>query len=277
MTVGWPAVALVVGSVSAGALALVMATAAPPRLVRTNHAGERVPAVLGLALIGATLAASLSTRAGAGGPPGRVEAATLAAAVAVAAVGLLDDLFGGAEDRGFRGHLGRLVRGRPTTGLLKLVVGVAGGVVVALAIGGGAVRVVAGALLVASATNLWNALDVRPGRSVKWGIVVLVPVFALTRDTGFGLVAGAALGGALGILPFDLLERAMLGDAGSNPLGLMAGAGLALVLPTASVIVAAVMVIILQVAAETVTISRVINAVPPLRWFDRLGRRPDPT
>ena len=136
---------------------------------------------------------------------------------------------------------------------------------------------VAGALLVASATNLWNALDVRPGRSVKWGIVVLVPVFALTRDTGFGLVAGAALGGALGILPFDLLERAMLGDAGSNPLGLMAGAGLALVLPTASVIVAAVMVIILQVAAETVTISRVINAVPPLRWFDRLGRRPDPT
>ena len=277
MTVGWPAVAVVVGSVSAGALALVTAAAAPPRLVRTNHAGGRVPAVLGLALIGATLAGSLSTRAWAGGAPGRVEEATLAAAVAVAAAGLLDDLFGGTEDRGFRGHLGRLVRGRPTTGLLKLVVGVAGGVVVALAIGGGMVRVAAGALLVAVATNLWNALDVRPGRSVKWGIVVLVPVFALTRDTGFGLVAGAALGGAVGILPFDLLERAMLGDAGSNPLGLMAGAGLALVLPTASVVVAAGTVIILQVAAETVTISRVIDAVPPLRWFDRLGRRPDPT
>ncbi len=277
MTVGWPAVALVVGSVSAGVLALVTAAAAPPRLVRTNHAGGRVPAVLGVALIGATLAGSLSTRAWADGAPGRVEEATLAAGVAVAAAGLLDDLFGGTEDRGFRGHLGRLVRGRATTGLLKLVVGVAGGVVVALAIGGGVVRVAAGALLVAVATNLWNALDVRPGRSVKWGIVVLVPVFALTRDTGFGLVAGAALGGAVGILPFDLLERAMLGDAGSNPLGLMAGAGLALVLPTASVVVAAGTVIILQVAAETVTISRVIDAVPPLRWFDRLGRRPDPT
>jgi hypothetical protein len=28
------------------------------------------------------------------------------------------------------------------------------------------------------------------------------------------------------------------------------------------------------VIAETVTLSRVIDVVPPLRWFDRIGRRP---
>jgi hypothetical protein len=28
----------------------------------------------------------------------------------------------------------------------------------------------------------------------------------------------------------------------------------------------------LNVLADTVTLSRVIDAVPPLRWFDRLGR-----
>jgi len=34
-------------------------------------------------------------------------------------------------------------------------------------------------------------------------------------------------------------------------------------------------VIGLNVLAETVTFSRTIEAVPPLRWFDRLGRLPD--
>jgi hypothetical protein len=65
----------------------------------------------------------------------------------------------------------------------------------------------------------------------------------------------------------------MLGDAGSNPLGFIVGTGLAAILPTWGVILAAVMALGLQVAAETVTISRLIEAVPPLRWYDRLGRR----
>ena len=30
----------------------------------------------------------------------------------------------------------------------------------------------------------------------------------------------------------------------------------------------------LNLASEFVSFSRVIEAVPPLRWFDRLGRRP---
>jgi hypothetical protein len=273
MTIAWPAVALVVGSVAAGVLALISVSAAPARLVRTNHAGERVPAVLGPALVGGALVGALVGRVGSGGAAASVEVAALAAAVGVAAAGLLDDLFGGDEDRGFRGHLGGLLRGRPTTGLLKLVVGVGAGILVALAIGGAALRVIAAAVLVAAAANLWNALDVRPGRSLKWGIVVLVPVLAGAWGTGFGLIAAAALGAAVGVLPFDLLERAMLGDAGSNPLGVLAGAGLAVVLPTAGVVVAAVAAVLIQVAAETVTLSRAIEAVPPLRWFDRLGRR----
>ncbi|MGH2765401.1 MAG: hypothetical protein ACRDKA_05760 [Actinomycetota bacterium] len=273
MTAAWPAAALAVGSAVAAGLSLLAVSAGPGRLVRPNHAGERVPAVLGLALIGGALAGALSGRAGAGWPPGRVESATLAAAVAVAAAGLLDDLLGDEGDRGFRGHLGGFLRGRPTTGLLKLVVGVGAGVLVALSIGGGPVRVAAAAVLVAAATNMWNALDVRPGRSLKWGAVALLPILVITWDAGFGLVAGAVLGAVAGVLPFDLTERGMLGDAGSNPLGLVAGAGLALVLPTPGVVVAAGAVVLLQVAAETVTISRIMDAVPPLRWFDRLGRR----
>jgi hypothetical protein len=32
-------------------------------------------------------------------------------------------------------------------------------------------------------------------------------------------------------------------------------------------------VLALQVAAETITISRLVEATAPLRWLDRVGRR----
>jgi hypothetical protein len=272
MTWAWSAVAVAIGVAVGGLLALMGLRADPVPLRRTNHAGRRVPAVLGLAFVGGLLLGAVTTRALEGGGFGPVEAVSMAAVVLVAAAGLLDDL-GGGEERGFRGHLGGLLRGRPTTGVLKLVVGIGSGVWLGLVIGGGPTRVTATAVLVAAAANLWNALDVRPGRSAKWGILALVPVLAVAGETGMGPVAGAALGAALAVLPFDLAERGMLGDAGSNPLGLVAGAGLAVILPTPWVVVAAAAAVLLQVAAETVTISRVVEAVPPLRWFDRLGRR----
>ncbi|HEX2029952.1 MAG TPA: hypothetical protein VHL78_00925, partial [Actinomycetota bacterium] len=195
----------------------------------------------------------------------------IAAILALWVAGHLDDVLGGRA-RGLGGHLRSALRGRPTTGILKLVAGVAAGVGLALALGGGAVRVAAAAILVAVATNLWNALDVVPGRALKWGIVALVPLVAASWRGDYGIVGAATLGVAAAGLPFDLRERAMLGDAGSNPLGFVVGAGLALSLPTAGVVAAAAAALALQAAAETVTISRLVEAAPPLRWFDRLGR-----
>ena len=41
-------------------------------------------------------------------------------------------------------------------------------------------------------------------------------------------------------------------------------------------VVLMVALIVLNVAAELVSFSRVIERVPPLRWLDHLGRRSDP-
>jgi len=68
----------------------------------------------------------------------------------------------------------------------------------------------------------------------------------------------------------------MLGDGGANLLGAAAGLGLYLVLPGWGVVVAAALAVALNVTAETITLSRTIDAVAPLRWVDRLGRRPEP-
>jgi UDP-N-acetylmuramyl pentapeptide phosphotransferase/UDP-N-acetylglucosamine-1-phosphate transferase len=276
----WPAAGLLVAGLVSGAVAIVVLNRPPPSLVRPNHVGRPVPLVLGWALsagivVGAALAAIGLTSGSPDRDPITVALATAPVIAILTVVGFLDDRLGGKE-RGFRAHVGSLGRGRPTTGILKLVTGVAAAVVLALHLADGPVRVAGIAVLVALCTNLWNALDVVPGRALKWGLVVLVSVLAAAWVRPSAPVIAATAGAALGVLAFDLRERGMLGDAGSNPLGFLVGLGLAVVLPTPALLLAAGIALLLQLAAETVTISRVIAAVPPLRWFDGLGRRRDP-
>ncbi|MDQ4005295.1 MAG: hypothetical protein M3135_03215 [Actinomycetota bacterium] len=271
----WPLASAVTGSAAAGALSLLAIRHPPPRLVHANHRGDPVPAVLGMALLGGVLVGSLAGFAARGeGVPG-LPASALAFGLLVGVGGAFDDLAKGGPARGFRGHLSALRRGRATTGILKLVLGVVAAGLLALAwwAGDGPLRFVSAIVLIAGSTNLWNVLDVRPGRALKWALVVLAPVFVLSLERNVGPVVAASFAATFGALPADLLERGMLGDSGSNPLGFLTGVGLAAALPAPAIAGAAVVVLALQIVAETVTISRVIEAVPPLRWFDMLGRR----
>ena len=249
---------------------------APDELTE-NHRGVRVPVVLGRVAVNAsTWAAALAlAMALLAGPVGewRVPIAALIGGVILSWVGRLDDR-SPALERGLGAHVRSLLRGRVTTGIAKLVAGVAVAVAVALYIDGGPTRFVLAVPFVALSINVTNALDVRPGRALKWGCVLLVAAGTILwmRDHGMSLVVAAYLGAGLAVLPFDLRERAMLGDAGSNPLGLVVGAGLATALPDAGLAIALALFLGLQVAAETVTISRLIEATPPLRWLDALGR-----
>jgi hypothetical protein len=275
VTQGWPLLAVALADVTALVAAALLVRSPPPRLLRKNHAGRLVPAVLGLALVSSVVISTPATAAVAGATDElvRVVSWAIAATVVLAAVGLLDDL-AESRARGFRGHLGSLLkRGRPTTGIVKLAAGVAAGTFLAVLMGGGPLRVAAAAVLMAVSANVWNALDVVPGRALKVGILALLPLLWASWGEHMGLLAGATLGGVVALLPFDLLERGMLGDAGSNPLGFLVGVGAAAVLPTPGVVAAAVGGLVLQLAAETVTISRLVEATPPLRWLDRLGRR----
>ena len=64
-----------------------------------------------------------------------------------------------------------------------------------------------------------------------------------------------------------------LGDTGANVLGGALGLAVVLDVGRGSRNVILVVLVVLNVAAELVSFSRVIDAVPPLRAFDRLGRR----
>jgi UDP-GlcNAc:undecaprenyl-phosphate/decaprenyl-phosphate GlcNAc-1-phosphate transferase len=201
----------------------------------------------------------------------------LAAVVLVVGFGLLgwiDDVHGHGHEKGFRGHLAALARGRLTTGGLKLV----GGGVLALAAGAllhgdrGAVEVIIDGALIASAANLGNLFDRRPGRVIKVSLLAGAALVVAAGASPDLVPVAAVLGAAVALLPADLGERIMLGDTGSNVLGAVLGLGVVATAGPGVRSVVLVIVVLLNAASEIVSFSRVIEATPPLRALDRLGR-----
>lgn len=239
------------------------------RLGVENYRGRRVPAVLGLALAAGGTLALLFVGVG------PQEWLRWSGCVLVGAAGLVDDLAPPGA-RGLRGHLRALAAGRVTTGLLKvIVIAAVAVVVVAASPRGGTLDRVASVILIAGATNAMNGLDVRPGRALKGFLVVGGAVLA-AEGTAIATVTAVLVPFALAFAVLDLRERAMLGDAGANLLGFALGIGLWSAISPGWTWLAAAAAVALNLVAETVTFSRVIRVVPPLRWFDALGRRPDP-
>ena len=174
-----------------------------------------------------------------------------AAVGAVAALGLADDLWSG-EERGIRAHLGS---GR-TTGVLKLI-----GIPL---VGALATRSLSGTILFAGSANLMNQLDTRPGRALK--AFVIASVFLRGSSAG-----GSATSGVL-LLPYDLRERVMLGDAGSNALGALLGLKSVDRLHGWGRWAAAFAVVGLNVLGERRSLGAIIERTPVLREVDAWGR-----
>jgi hypothetical protein len=233
-----------------------------------------VPRTLGLWLAGAGVISTFAvamTRPD--GPVGRAGWGAMAASLIVFAAGMVDDLVGSGP-RGLRNHLRAMTSGHLTTGIVKVVVIVAAAAVaVALQPGTSGWIRLAGVVLVAGCANIWNGLDVRPGRALRFAVIAMIGLVRvdLASLPTFPLVALAAV---VAQWP-DTRERAMLGDGGANLLGFTIGLGLYVVLPGRGVVAGAIVAVVLNLVAETITFSRVIEAIPPLRWFDHVGRLPD--
>jgi UDP-GlcNAc:undecaprenyl-phosphate/decaprenyl-phosphate GlcNAc-1-phosphate transferase len=239
------------------------------RLVVENHRGVPVPRVLGIALaidaVVWTLVVATIEGIGIAGW------GALAGLLLVFGAGLIDDL-APPGPRGLRNHLRSVASGRATTGLIKVVV-IFGSAVVVVALQPDRPTSVAvlGVVLLSASSNVSNGLDVVPGRSLK-AFVFPAFAFAIWGESSDAPAVVGLLVGAVVVLPFDLRERAMLGDGGANLLGFAAGIALYDILPNLWVGVAAAVAVVLNVVAETVSFSRVIERTPPLRWFDELGR-----
>jgi len=189
--------------------------------------------------------------------------------------GWLDDQHGEQQIKGLRGHVAAFWRhGRLTTGFLKAVVlSIAGGLV-ALPLSQGFWHWFFQTNLLILSVNTLNLLDVRPGRAVKGFL------FSISAVAPFSVVGWQQwdiwmpyLGAVLAVSRFDLQARSMLGDAGSNLLGMVFGLWLLTTQPEWVKAFFLCLFLGLHSLAEVGSISRVIERVPFLRWVDGWGRQ----
>ena len=270
-------IAVAAGATAAGAarLAYSALNQRPPAGTktwsRTNHRGEPVTLLEGPAVAAGAVAGVLAGLRAAGG---RTSLAMAVGGAGAAAFGTYDDLAGSGDRRGFGGHLGALRRGEITTGAIKLGGIGATGIVSAALAGGPPADVVINAGLVAGGANLLNLFDLRPGRAIKVAVAsgALIAAGGAVSSTA-ALAPVPPVAAALALLPEDLGERAMLGDAGANALGAMLGAA-ATGLPRPARIALLAGIAGLTAASEKVSFTKVIERTPALHWLDMLGRRP---
>lgn len=227
-------------------------------------------------------------------------------------LGFVDDAFGSHGDKGFRGHLSALASGRLTTGGLKLLgIGMVAAVY-AWHIADGRVATSSGTpetlavwilatLTIALSANLLNLMDLRPGRALKtYSVLALIaaPLFVFDASRSYSAYAASLaevgvvpwgstdtwvaaacmllvlLGPVVAVWRYDLGERGMLGDAGSNAMGAIIGYLLAASLPTIWLAVVAVALLALNLLSERFSFSTAIERFAPLRVLDGLGRLP---
>lgn len=251
--------------------------------LRVNYRGRTVPTAGGIILAMAVLvveAGRVVLSAAGVGDRQSLSGARLAVVLAVvglALVGLADDLVGDrSDDRGFRGHIRALAKGRLTTGGAKIVGGAAvAAVAVAMATSPRSLgRLLTDAAVVALAANLGNLLDRAPGRAGKTGLVAFVVLAIVTRGSRSLSEVAVLAGATAGLLLDDLHERVMLGDTGSNALGAALGLGIVLTASPTARLVALGVLVLANFASELVSFSEVIERTPPLRALDGIGRRP---
>jgi UDP-GlcNAc:undecaprenyl-phosphate/decaprenyl-phosphate GlcNAc-1-phosphate transferase len=244
--------------------------------VRSNYRNRALPFPFGIAIVGAGLLAlaplALIERLDV---PAVLHPETFTVVVyvlGVALLGFVDDALGNETARGWRGHGQAALSRRLSTGALK-----AGGSLGLALYAMSSLSLSTGRWLLASAvlvlaTNVFNLLDLRPGRAFKTfallgtglalGTWNLRPLWAIGLFAGPVLVAGA----------YDVRERAMLGDTGANLIGALAGLWLVLALSAAGQIVAGALLAVITVYGELRSISLLVERTPGLRELDSWGR-----
>jgi UDP-N-acetylmuramyl pentapeptide phosphotransferase/UDP-N-acetylglucosamine-1-phosphate transferase len=196
-------------------------------------------------------------------------------------LGLVDDQFGNHSVKGFKGHFTKLFKEKKlTTGGFKAVFGS----IVALAFSIGSAKFIHNNwwfvtlsldfLLIVLSANSINLFDLRPGRAGKIYIFgfIIVLIFSKDFENYIGLFL-PILAIMFAYLPLDLRAKVMMGDLGSNVLGASLGIMMSWMFTDISKIVAIVILILIQLAAEKYSFSEIINNYHILRSIDELGRR----
>ena len=185
--------------------------------------------------------------------------------------GALDDLIGNRNVSGFKGHFKSLFKGELTTGGFKALFGGFVGLVVSVCISSSIVDIIVNTLIIALSTNLMNLFDLRPGRAIKAYLLIMIPIYITL--TGYTKVFPLLiLPNVLAYFNTDLKARGMMGDTGSNVLGISIGVLMALGYGIKVRLAWLVFLILMHLITEKFSLTKIIEKNRVLKFIDNLGR-----
>ncbi len=187
-------------------------------------------------------------------------------------IGLLDDLTGEEDIKGFKGHIKSFFKGVLTTGGMKAGVGFLIALFISIMISDNFIDIVVNTLLIALFTNLTNLFDLRPGRALKVFILISLIMLFSNQINEYNFIIYSFYGILCIYLPLDLKAMAMMGDVGSNVLGMTLGIYCGLTHSLIGKLIYLFILIFLHVMAEKVSFSKIIEKNKFLNFIDNLGR-----
>ena len=185
--------------------------------------------------------------------------------------GALDDLIGNRNVSGLKGHFKSLFKGELTTGGFKALFGGFVGLVVSVCISSSIVDIIVNTLIIALSTNLMNLFDLRPGRAIKAYLVIMIPIY-ITLTGYIKALPLLILPNVLAYFNTDLKARGMMGDTGSNVLGISIGVLMAFGYGIKVRVAWLVFLVLMHLITEKFSLTKIIEKNRVLKFIDNLGR-----
>ena len=185
--------------------------------------------------------------------------------------GILDDIIGNRDVSGLKGHFKSLLNGKLTTGGFKALFGGFIGLVISIAISKNIYDIVINTLIIALSTNLMNLLDLRPGRAIKGYLLIsIVLLFTLGEYTRNLLLL--IFPNVIAYFNQDLKAKAMMGDTGSNVLGISIGILFVRGYSLKVRLIWLAFLIFIHILTEKYSLTKIIESNKFLNFIDKLGR-----
>lgn len=196
-------------------------------------------------------------------------------------VGVLSTAFTGYMDdtandipKGLKGHFRSLLSGEFTSGVFKAIVGFFSSLIICIAVGYKNTDLFLNSAIILLSQNFFNLMDLRPGRAIKAYLAFSILVFTFTKVFFLYYVINAGIIISLLIyLPYEMKEICMLGDTGSNTLGIVMGIFMSSIVNLKLRLLILSFLVFCHLYAEKKSISSFILNNKALRYIDLMGRK----
>lgn len=241
-------------------------------MIRANYKGDMIPVGLGLVFIPTLIINSVILIYSNIVPEKIIMIYMLLfASISMSFVGIIDDSLGNRGVTGLLGHFKALFKGTLTTGAFKALLGGFVGLTIAVTISKSIPNIIVATLVVALSTNMMNLFDLRPGRAIKVYTILAIIIFIASAKFQREVMM-LILPAVLAYFYFDLRALTMMGDAGSNVLGVSLGVFIVSSFGLAVQVVCLILLVLIHILTEKFSLTKIIENNKFLNYLDRLGR-----